>query len=264
MDNFCYLNCIIKRLYKIFSASFALLFYPDNLFKTKTSIKIQEKLDRNNQQIQTRKNLLYFLIVLTVLIYNCTGLGEENIRPESGSVLVGMLRDEYAFFNLYVPPDSAFIVKDTSSNYYWFWDGGHLSGNSDDICNTCAGRALNTGDRAFSGIAMLDWDRHSESYTTNLGSYADLMVEQLASLGWDTLNWAWPPLISSAWRNPDRNDRILGSSSTSKHMFGRAIDFEGVDATQLDLIFQAVDNAGGTAIPENYPTGWIHSKWPPY
>jgi len=210
--------------------------------KTKTGRRTNERLDGNKRQIQNRKYLLFILILIT-LIYSCEGLGEESIRPE---------------------PDSAFIVKDTASTYYWFWDGKHLSGNSDDICGTCAGRALNTGDRTYSGIALLDWDRHSETYTTNLGSYADLVVEQLTDLGWDSLNWAWPPLISSAWRNPDRNARIPGSSPTSLHMFGRAIDFEGIDSTQLDLIYDAVYNTGGTPTRENYPTGWIHSSWPPY
>lgn len=224
---------------------------------------MEEKLDRYIQG--TRKRILFsWSLILTAFICGCEGLPEESIRPDPGSFLVEELQWEYSFRDLYEPPDSAFITKNVASTYYDFWDGKHKPPNSDDICGTCAGWALNTGDELYSGIALLDWDRHSESYTTHLGTYADLVVNEVAGLGWDTLNWAWPPKISSAWRNPARNERIPGSSDTSLHMFGRAIDFDGTNQAQLDLLYDAVYQAGGVPEKENYPTGWIHSSWPPY
>lgn len=217
-----------------------------------------------SNQTFIRQIPFYWLLIFVISICACTGLEPDPFRPELGDPLATELRQEYQSFNLYVPPDTAFILKNVASDRYAFWDRGHLRPNSNEICGTCAGEALNTADEKYSDIALLDWDRHQERYTTNLGIYADDVVDELAVIGWDTLFWAWPPKISSAWRNPARNDSIPDSDPNSLHMFGRAIDFDGENGTQLDILKIAVQNAGGTPTEEDYPTGWIHSSWPPH
>lgn len=224
---------------------------------------MEEKLDRYNQG--TRKWIPFaWSLILIAFICGCEGLPGKKIRPDPGSYLVVELQWEYSFRYLYEPPDSAFTTKNVASPYYKFWDGKHKPPNSDDICGTCAGEALNTGDELYSGIALLDWDRHSETYTTHLGTYADSVVRRLSVTGWDTLNWQWPPKISSAWRNPARNERIPDALDTSLHMFGRAIDFDGDNQDQLNLLFNAVYYVGGRGVKKDEPTGWMHSKFPPF
>ena len=217
----------------------------------------------NNQTTRKEIHFNWLVTIFIAFACGCEGLDKQSIRPDPESILLGFLQSEYYFHDLYEPPDTAFIVKDTASTHYDFWDGLHKYSGSESICDSCGGWALNTGDGMYSGIAMLDWDRHSETYTTNLGTYADDVVSRLEDLNWDTNNWDWPPKISSAWRNPDRNERS-GGLDTSLHMFGRAIDFDGENQEQLDLLFQAVYDVGGKGIKKNEPTGWMHAKFPPF
>lgn len=102
-------------------------------------------------------------------------------------------------------------------------------------------------------------------------------IKRLAENMQTIRDWLGKPIIiTSGLRLPAHNAKV-GGSSTSQHLFGEAVDFVTKDATQLEVIFNAINN-GKLSVPnkisqlilENHQgKTWLHmglytQRWEEY
>ncbi len=196
-------------------------------------------------------------------------VGDEPTTPNNNSTLDSLIA-EYTTFNA---PKTNLTYYDftnfTFSNYYIFWDGGHITGH---------GKALNTGDTEYQNLAIL------RTFVSLESRADDLMEEYFAIAGLDS-NSANAMWISSAYRNPRRNDQVDGAVN-SLHIYGQAIDFDNDNTDPPTQAQQIWDAANATvAVPsqllnavmttngivyyqyrpepddQNGDTHWIHVAW---
>lgn len=209
---------------------------------------------------------IIFLLLILISIFSSQGCEPGDVPPDPSldTALVTQLQTEYSTYGAStIPPFNAFTSRE-NSGYYSLWDPDHLTvGN---------GYGLNTSDSIYSGIAILRY------YAPNSAKAIDLKADEVVENYYDIDTTAmWPVPISSAYRNPRRNNE-KGGGQNSYHIYGRAIDFDNDnnlehaqavwDAISSTSPVELLNGANGrgyyTTRPSEYDDPicqWIHVAW---